>query len=220
MHVVSVNTGQVKTYPWRNGTPSALHKTAVQGGVYIDTLGLSGDEQADQKNHGGEDKAVFLLPAGHYERFQIQQPFGFLGENLTIEGLDETQVCLGDRLQIGDVLLEVTQPRSPCWKLGERASIQENWTMSSFLQAYSKEGYVGFYCRVLQSGSLQVGQTIQWFHDENPAETLTIQDLFTAKQFHKTAQHLEQLQIAIQHPALSDAWQASIKTLLTQLTHK
>ena len=220
MNVVSVNVGQIKTYPWRNGTLSALHKEPTTKATFIDLLGLSGDAQADQKNHGGADKAVFILPACHYQRFNIQQPFGFLGENLTIEGLDETQVCLGDHLQIGDVLLEVTQPRSPCWKLGEHASIQENWSMASFLQAYSQEGYVGFYARVLQTGSVQAGQTIQWLPDESSAETLTIQALFTAKQFHNTAQHLQQLQIAIQHPALSEAWRTSIKTLLTQLTQK
>lgn len=216
MKILSVNMGQVITYPWRNGTPSALHKTPSKEAVFINTLGLSGDEQADRKNHGGEDKAVFILPASHYERFQIQQPFGFLGENLTLSGLDESQICLGDRLQIGDVLLEVTQPRSPCWKLGERASIQENWTMASFLQAYTKEGYVGFYCRVIQSGFVQAGDSVHWLPEKNERHKLTIQTLFIAKQYHKTPEQIQQLNIAIKHPALSEAWRTSIQTLLTQ----
>jgi len=216
MKIVSVNIGPVITYPWRNGTRSALNKTPTKESIFIDTLGLSGDEQADQKKHGGEDKAVFILPASHYERFKIQQPFGFLGENLTLSGLDESQICLGDRLQIGEVLLEVTQPRSPCWKLGEHASIQENWTMATFLQAYSKEGYVGFYCRVIQEGFIQEGDTIHWLPEESKNEKLTIQALFTAKQFHKTPEQIHQLNIAIQHPALSESWRTSIETLLTQ----
>ena len=215
MQLVSVNIGQIKTHPWRNGTPSALHKTAVNTPVFIDTLGLTGDEQADHKNHGGADKAVFILPAAHYQRFEIQQPFGFLGENLTIEGLDETQVCLGDRFQIGDVLLEVTQPRSPCWKLGEHASIQDNWSMASFLHAYSKEGYVGFYCRVLATGTVQTGQAMTWKPYQGTHETLTIQHLFTAKQFHKTEQDMQWLKIALQHPALSAAWKTSIQNILS-----
>ncbi|VAW44495.1 Uncharacterized protein conserved in bacteria [hydrothermal vent metagenome] len=216
MNILSVNIGQVTTQPWRNGTPSALNKTPIKEVVFIDTLGLSGDKQADRKNHGGEDKAVFILPAAHYKRFKIQQPFGFLGENLTISDRDESQICLGDRLQIGDVLLEVTQPRSPCWKLGEHASIQANWTMATFLQAYSQEGYVGFYCRVIQSGLVQSGDTIHWLPEQSDRGKLTIQALFMAKQFHKTPEHIHQLNIAIKHPALSEAWRTEIQTLLTQ----
>ncbi|MCF6254417.1 MAG: MOSC domain-containing protein [Thiomicrorhabdus sp.] len=215
MQLISVNIGQIKTHPWRNGTPSALHKFAAQEPVFIDTLGLSGDEQADRKNHGGADKAVFLLPAAHYKRFEIQQPFGFLGENLTLEGIDETQVFLGDHFQIGDVRLEVTQPRSPCWKLGEYASIQANWSMPNFLQAYSKEGYVGFYCRVLSTGTVQTEQTITHVPYKGNHETLTIQELFLAKQLHKTNQHRQHLKIALQHPALSDAWKTSIQNILS-----
>jgi MOSC domain-containing protein YiiM len=216
MQLVSVNIGQIKMYSWRNGTPSALHKTPVKKPIFIDALGLSGDEQADRKNHGGTDKAVFILPERSYPRFKIQQPFGFLGENLTMSDIDESQICLGDRLQIGDLLLEVTQPRSPCWKLGEHASIQDNWTMASFLQAYSKEGYVGFYCRVLQSGYVQAGDVVHYLPSEHQNEKLTIQALFIAKQCHKTPQQIHQLNVAIKHPALSKAWRTSIETLLIQ----
>ncbi len=214
MKIISVNIGKIQTYPWRNGTQSALHKFPVQDPISINKLGLEGDEQADLNNHGGTDKAVFILPTGHYQRFKIQQPFGFLGENLTIEGLDETQVCLGDRFQIGDLLLEVTQPRSPCWKLGQHASIQDNWTLSSFLQAYSKEGYIGFYCRVLTSGTVQAGQSLTWLPYKDSDKTLTIQSLFLAKQHYQTEQDQQQLQTAVKHPALSNAWKSSIQSLL------
>lgn len=215
MKIISVNIGKIQTYPWRNGTQSALHKFPSQEPIHINKLGLEGDEQADLNNHGGADKAVFILPTGHYQRFKIQQPFGFLGENLTIEGLDETQVCLGDRFQVGDLLLEVTQPRSPCWKLGQHASIQNNWTLSSFLQAYSKEGYVGFYCRVLSSGTVQAGQSLTWLPYKGSDKTLTIQALFLAKQHYQTVQDQQQLQTAVKQPALSNAWKSSIQSLLT-----
>ncbi len=222
MQLCSVNTGHIQCYDsWRKGAKSALHKTPINTSVFVETLGLQGDEQADLKHHGGKDKAVFILPAQHYQRLQIEQPFGFLGENLTFSDIDETQVCLGDRFQINDVLLEVTQPRSPCWKLGEQASTQANWKASTFLQAYAKEGFVGFYCRVIQTGSLQTGQAITWLPDQHNSETdsnrLSIQALFLAKQQHKTSQQKQLLKTAIKHPALSHAWKIEIERLLSSL---
>ncbi|HIE40968.1 MAG TPA: MOSC domain-containing protein, partial [Thiomicrorhabdus sp.] len=128
----------------------------------------------------------------------------------------ESQICLGDRFQMGELLLEVTQPRSPCWKLGQHACIQDNWTLSSFLHTYSKEGYVGFYCRVLSSGTAQAGQPITWLPYQGSNKTLTIQALFLAKQHYQTVQDQQQLQIAIKHPALSSAWKNSLKSQLTR----
>lgn len=218
MKLISVNIGKIRSYPWRNGTQSALHKLPVQGLQAIEPLGLMGDEQADQKNHGGTDKAIFILPEQTYKRFNIDQPFGFLGENLTVSGLDETEVCLGDRFQIGNVLLEVTQPRSPCWKLGQQASSQTEWTASDFLKHYSESGHVGFYCRALAKGSVQAGQSVTWLTRDNTIpEKITIQNLFLAKQFHKTEQDWSLLKSAVKHPALSSAWKTSIEQRLSQV---
>ena len=218
MKVVSVNIGKIQTQPWRGGTPSAMHKSAIEGQVAVSKLGLAGDEQADRKNHGGEDKAVFVMPDTNYDFFEIDQPFGFLGENLTLSGLDETEVCLGDRLQIGTVLLEVTQPRSPCWKLGQHVSGGTDWTSEEFLITYSESGRVGFYCRVLATGILQQGQAVTWLtrNNENKAIPIqiSIQKLFIAKQFHATEQECNDLKLVIQHPALSASWKSAISTLI------
>jgi len=223
MKLISVNIGKIRSYSWRNETQSALHKLPVQDLQIIEPLGLIGDEQADKKNHGGLDKAIFILPEQNYELFNIHQPFGFLGENLTISGLDETEVCLGDRFQIGNVLLEVTQPRSPCWKLGQQASSQEEWSAGEFLKHYSESGRVGFYCRVLAKGSVQAGQSVTWLTRDNTAaekhgipEKITIQTLFLAKQLHRTEQDWTLLKTALKHPALSSAWKANIEQLLSQ----
>jgi len=221
MKVVSLNIGKIQTQPWREGTLSALHKSAVEGVVAVGSMGLEGDEQADTKNHGGSDKAVFILPQSSYQRFQIEQPFGFLGENLTLSDIDEADVCLGDRLQIGTVLLEVTQPRSPCWKLGQHASTDSDWTSSDFLKAYSESGRVGFYCRVLAEGSIEQGQSVSWLtrddSEEHAAKTpyqIDIQSLFLAKQFHKTDADWLMLESVVSHPALSQSWQKAITGLL------
>jgi len=220
MRLESVNIGKIQTKPWRSGTPTALNKQAVKSLVEVRFMGLVGDQQADTNNHGGADKAVFLMPAENYARFKINQPYGFLGENLTISGLDEKQVCLGDRLQIGSVLLEVSQPRSPCWKLGEQAISQEAWdSRSTFLNVYSDSGRVGFYCRVLEEGLLQKGHAITWLpalhtQSESGNQPFSIHDLFLAKQFHRTEKEWLLLKSVVEHPALSESWREAIKNLL------
>lgn len=221
MKVVSVNVGKIQKQPWRDGTPSAIHKSAVEGQVTISKFGLAGDEQADIKNHGGEDKAVFVMPDDSYAFFGIDQPFGFLGENLTLSGLEDSEVCLGDRLQIGTVLLEVTQPRSPCWKLGLHASGGSDWTSAEFLKTYSESGRVGFYCRVLAAGSLQQGQSFTWLtrdsNEDNAAKSpykISIKKLFLAKQFHATEQERNDLRLVVRHPALSASWKNAISALI------
>lgn len=218
MRLESVNSGKIKTYSaWRSGTPSAMLKRADSGVVDVGFLGLANDEQADTKNHGGVDKAVFLMSMESYRRFKVNEPFGFLGENLTIEGLDEKQICLGDRFQIGTVLLEVSQPRSPCWKLGEHATTQTAWNSAGeFLTAYSESGYVGLYCRVLEEGQLQVGDEIIWTPAEADARgrRFTIHDLFLARQFHRTEEDWTLLEGVVKHPALTASWRRSIGVLL------
>lgn len=221
MKVVSVNVGKIQRQPWRDGTLTAMHKSAVTGQVAVTKFGLAGDQQADSKNHGGEDKAVFIMHDQNYAYFDIDQPFGFLGENLTLSGLEDSEVALGDRLQIGTVLLEVTQPRSPCWKLGQQANAGSQWSSAAFLKTYSESGRVGFYCRVLANGVLQQGQSVTWLtRDEYKESTLktpykiSIQKLFLAKQFHQSDQDWHILQAVVKHPALSLSWQKAIKELL------
>ena len=225
MKVVSVNIGKIQTQPWRDGTLSALHKSPVELSLELSKIGFMGDEQADTKNHGGQDKAVFVLPESNYALFNIQQPYGFLGENLTLSGFDETEVCLGDRFQIGNVLLEVTQPRSPCWKLGEHASSQSGWTADKFFKTYAESGRVGFYCRVLATGKIKQGQSVAWLTRDHEVEAstkapfkITIKSLFLAKQFHQTEQQWTDLQAVVTHPALSAAWKRTIQQLLVQHT--
>lgn len=217
MRLESVNVGQIQTKPWRSGTPTALLKKPLTGLVEVSFTGLIGDQQADTKNHGGADKAVFIMPMESYARFKVDRPFGFLGENLTISGLDETQVCLGDRLQIGSVLLEVSQPRSPCWKLGEQAISLDAWdSPSDFLTAYSDSGRVGFYCRVIEEGLLQKGHAVNW-RPTNPVKCeglVTIQNLYLARYYHRSEAHWALLSKVVNHPALSTAWRKAIQSLL------
>ncbi|WP_051347320.1 MOSC domain-containing protein [Thiomicrorhabdus chilensis] len=221
MQLKAVNVGPAKKVAWRDGVSSAIHKGHVHGLVQVGFLGLEGDEQADLINHGGADKAVFVMPEENYARFRIQAPYGYLGENLTISGLDEKQVCLGERLLVGSVVLEVTQPRSPCWKLAEQVLETSDWSSAAeFLDAYSQSGHVGFYCRVLQEGLLKKGDEVKKkpFEPEDgiTRPKLTIHDLFLAKHYHRSEADWALLKQAAAHPALSEAWRKAIAKLIQQ----
>jgi MOSC domain-containing protein YiiM len=137
---------------------SAIDKRPVTGPVMVRRLNLEGDQQADLKVHGGPDKAVYCYPSEHYAVWsgELGRPLGFgsFGENLTLAGLREDALHIGDRLSIGDVVLQVTQPRLPCFKLGIRFGDQR--FVGRFLQSRRS----GFYCRVLQEGMIEPGQSI------------------------------------------------------------
>lgn len=123
IHVLSIQTGRAATLgPY--GVNSGFVKSGVDGAVEVGLLGLAGDEQADLSVHGGPEKAVYAYAAAHYAAWSQDYPEhadrfrpGSLGENLTIEGLDESDICVGDVHLIGDVRLQVCQPRQPCFKL-------------------------------------------------------------------------------------------------------
>jgi MOSC domain-containing protein YiiM len=126
--------------------------------------------------------------------------------------LDETVVRLGDRLRIGEVLLEVTQPRSPCWKLDELG--REKFGLEKFLQRYAASGRVGYYLRVLEPGILQRGMPIEHIPTDCPAPG--IHDLFLAKHHGgRTTEERAIIEQALAHPALSDAWRTALHALLT-----
>ena len=146
---------------------SAIGKTTVSGPIEVGVLGLAGDEQADLSVHGGLSKAVYALPSEHLPWWQAQRQAqgatmfeealapGFLGENLSLQGLLEKDIFVGDRLDFGDVVLRVTQPREPCGKFN---------AVMGYAQAAKdmvQSGRCGFYMAVEQTGRLQAGAPFQ-----------------------------------------------------------
>jgi MOSC domain-containing protein YiiM len=143
---------------------TGIHKAPVAGPVAVGKLGLAGDEQADLSVHGGLDQAVYAYPSEHYAFWAAQRlrvfkreeplPAGSMGENLTLQGVLEKDVWVGDRLTIGDVVLEVTAPRSPCYKFAAKMGF------AHAVKLMVQSGATGFYCRVLRTGHLQAGDAV------------------------------------------------------------
>jgi len=170
VHIISINKGIVQPLFVNTGTNaqsvmSAIRKAPVSGPVMVHRLGIAGDERADMSVHGGLDKAVYLYPLEHYafwvtarERILHKQdplPLGTMGENLTTEGLLETELWIGDRLEIGKLLLEVTEPRAPCFKFAARMGYPQ--AIKHMLQS----GFTGVYLKVITPAEITTGQTIQ-----------------------------------------------------------
>jgi MOSC domain-containing protein YiiM len=161
------------TDPWFTG----IFKSRVEGPVALNKRNLAGDAQADLRVHGGPNKAVMAYSAENYPlwraelRFtQEQLPFGAFGENLTITGLNEQTVCIGDVHQIGTATLQVSQPRSPCWKLARK------WTMPDLPKRVVLTKRSGWYYRVLEEGALQAGdkvRLIERIHPDWPIRRIT-----------------------------------------------
>jgi len=137
---------------------SAFRKTTVSGPVRLSTTGLDGDEQGDRRQHGGPDKAVCVYPAEHYQHWnrllEHRVGTGAFGENLSVEGLDERGVHLGDTFELGSAVVQVSMPRRPCFKI---ALVHGRRDLPLLVQATGRTGY---YLRVLQSGHLAAGDRL------------------------------------------------------------
>src|SRR3989441_6887677 len=157
MRVVSVNVSLPKTVEWRGRkVTTAIFKEPVEGRVRIRRTGLVGDRQADPSVHGGPTKAVYAYPSEHYpfwrdELGRTDLPWGSFGENLTTEGLDERTLRVGDRLRVGSAVLEVTQPRMPCYKLGIR------FGRSDMVRRFLASGRSGFFLAGHVGGAVGAG---------------------------------------------------------------
>ncbi|MGC2197167.1 MAG: MOSC domain-containing protein, partial [Terriglobales bacterium] len=161
MKLISVNVGQPRMVTWKGTQVStAIFKTAVAGPIDVKRLNLRGDQQVDLSVHGGPAKAIYAYPSEHYPywREQIPQadlPWGAFGENLTTEGLFEDALFIGDRLRIGSVLLMVTQPRVPCYKLTIR------FDRDDLIKRFIASNTSGFYFAVVEEGQLAAGDSIE-----------------------------------------------------------
>lgn len=156
----AVLTGRAVDYT-RPGSRSAIDKRAIEGPVRIGPGGLAGDEQGDRRVHGGPDKAIHHYPRDHYASWQgevgahaLLQAAGAFGENISTTGITEADVCLGDRLRLGSALVEVSQARQPCWKLSDRFGIAD------MARRVQDSGRSGWYYRVLETGTVQAGDTL------------------------------------------------------------
>ena len=215
MKIESIQVGMPAAY--YQGEQSAINKQVVHGAVHVSHDNLAGDKQADLSVHGGRDKAVYVYPREHYSYWQQPiglfrtprlklpaNPSGSFGENLTLSGLTEDHVYIGDTFACGDVVLQVSQAREPCWKLAYKFKQKKLvlWVISS--------GYTGWYMRVLQQGEISAGMALT--RVEQGCEdwsVLRCNQLYHAKKLNR-----DKLQSILACEALSESWRMSFSKRL------
>jgi ferredoxin-NADP reductase/MOSC domain-containing protein YiiM len=208
--LLSVNVGMPKDVPWQGKTVfTGVFKDPVTGPRMVRKLNVDGDGQGDLAGHGGEQRAVFVYQIDSYrywERELGRSDFvhGQFGENFTVEGLGDDEVCVGDRYQIGPTLFEVTQPRVTCYRVGIRMNDPR---IPALLVSHRRPG---FYLRVLEEGEVQSGDEILKVASGPEQMTVAEVDALLYLPGHPRQQLLRALRI----PALSPGWQASFRALL------
>ncbi len=212
--VLAVNVGRPRLKQWRGRTIStAIFKNPVEGRIRVGSEGLEGDQQADRSAHGGVDKAVYVYPTEYYDDWRTELgldplPATNFGENLTISGgwLD-TEVRIGDRYQIGATLFEVSQPRLPCAKLNLR------FERPDMVKRMTANGRVGFYFRVIETGTIAVRDLVERVH-QSPIE-FTVLD--AARLETRDRSNLSLLRLALTVEALTSSWKENFRRRLSMI---
>jgi MOSC domain-containing protein YiiM len=210
--VVAVNVGLPKSVPNGSRTvETGIFKNPVKGTVYLGRLGFAGDGQADLKNHGGSDKAVCVYSTDRFAFWENgilpKLAPGAFGENLSIAGAAEEDFCIGDTFAIGEAVLQLSQPRQPCFKLSVRYGVPE------LPEVVQETGYSGFYFRVLQEGNIQAGDRIERL-ERHPAG-MTVMRANEIK--YKCKNDAEAIRSLLAVEELADAWRGPLAKRLEGL---
>ncbi len=179
MKIISTNIGKKRTLNYKGKIFSTgIYKHPTEQPIFLDIEDVQDDDVVDRKHHGGIDKAVYTYSLQHYKYWKKQYPnldwnFGMFGENLTIDGLDETKIYVGDTFKVGNAIIEVTKPRQPCYKLGIR--FNDNQMVKKFWNTTM----CGVYFKVLQIGRVKKGDSFKSLKicDNNP----TIAEIYLGK---------------------------------------
>ena len=210
--LLSVNVGLPRDISWQGRTVhTAIWKEPVEGPRMVRRLNIDGDGQGDANGHGGERRAVFVYQMDSYRYWQQQLgrsdfAYGQFGENFTVDGLSDAEVCIGDRYRIGSALFEVTQPRVTCYRVGIRLDEPE---MAALLV---KHGRPGFYFRVLEEGEVEAGDEIT----QVAAGPERMSVFETNALLYMPGHPRDQLERALRIPALSAGWHRSFEALLEE----
>lgn len=213
MKVVSVNVGLPRDVISKGKTvTTGIFKAPVEGRVQLRTLNLDGDRQADLKVHGGIHKAVYAYPVEHYDYWRselpgVELPWGMFGENLTVEGLFEGGIGIGDQFRIGSTELVVTQPRLPCYKLAVK------FGRDDIIKRFLDSGRTGFYFAVKKEGEVGAGDPIEKIsRDVNELKVADVTRLYLDDK-----DDIETLQRALLVDALPDSWKTHFGRQLEKL---
>ena len=210
MKVISTNIAEAREIEWQGKlVKTGIYKFPVNQSILLEKEDVKGDHVIDRKYHGGIDKACYLYASDHYAFWKEHYPnlewvWGMFGENLTVEGLDESKIKIGDVFDIGEARVQVSQPRYPCYKLGVR------FESPSMVREFLETPYPGVYIRIIKEGSVQKGDEMKLI--SRIEQNLTVADVYAP--FTSQIDNHELIHSAINQPELAEAWRKSLKKLL------
>jgi MOSC domain-containing protein YiiM len=207
MKIISTNLGNPTKIVW-NGkeTTTGIYKFPVDQPILLESTEVKGDSVIDRKHHGGIYKAAYLFSADRYAYWKEKYPdlewnWGMFGENLTIQGLDESQIRIGSIYRLGTALVQITQPREPCYKLGIRFKDQ------NMIKQFIDQGFPGTYVRVLENGTVKTGDSMEL---SKASETpLTVQEFY--KLLYAKTKDSHVLRLALQNEAIPNSKREKLK---------
>lgn len=209
MEVISTNLAEPVMIEWRGQqVQTGIYKYPVEAPISLEFEDVKNDHVFDRRYHGGFDKACYLYSADHYPFWESKYPdqawqWGMFGENLTVKGLNESEIRIGDCFQIGDAEVQVSQPRQPCFKLGVRFGTQQIVDDFWLLQ------YPGVYVRVVKPGSVKKGARL--ILQSRNQESLSVSEVFSLFRINRENQDL--IQKAIQEPFLAESCRKDLQKL-------
>jgi len=206
MKVISTNIATPTTIEW-NGEriETGIYKNPIKTPIYLGKHDVKNDSVVDRKYHGGEYKACYFYAANHYQHFKELYPnlewkYGMFGENITIDSFEETNIRIGDTYKIGNAIVQISEPRQPCFKLGVKFGSQK------ILKDFIQSSFSGFYVKILQEGEVQVNDELKLLK-RNPND-LSVEDVFSLLSYNKNNELLKQ--VILEEPLLSDVYKSSI----------
>lgn len=200
MKIISTNIGKPTTIEW-NGekVQTGIYKRQVNEPIYLGREDVKNDNVIDRRYHGGVDKACYLYSADHYQYWkklypELELTWGMFGENLTVEGLHEAEISIGDTFQLGETIVQATQPRQPCYKLGVR------FGNPRMVKQFVNSGFSGVYVRVLKNGNVKTGDELQLKEKKDSLSIQKIYELLYTEEFNK-----EDVEKAVKDPFLAES---------------
>jgi MOSC domain-containing protein YiiM len=201
MKISSVNIGKPLKITWRGKEiQTGIYKQPVNHSIFLGAEDVENDHVIDRRYHGGLDKACYLFSEDHYDFWKTRYPnlewnWGMFGENLTISNLDEAQVMIGNIYQVGEAIIQITQPRQPCFKLGVKFGTQK------MIKEFVNSGHSGAYVRVIKSGNVLKGQEL--ILEEKAKNSMSIREVFSLLYADKSL--IEKAKAALKIESLAEA---------------
>src|SRR5262245_4420871 len=193
---------------------TAFLKRPVNGPVWVGKTNIAGDGQASTKTHGGPEKAVCVYPWEHYSYWQreLSLPelvYGAFAENFSLQGQLENQSCIGDLIRFGEVSLQISQPRPPCWRLARW------WQRKDFAARMEETGRTGWYCRVVKEGYVEAGTTMELLERPFPEWTISVANHL----LYKSRDNIDRMAALASCRLLSESWREGLLTRKAKLTN-